>query len=184
MRPITQITGRLGNQMFQFAYLYSQAKDRGTDYYFQDEFYFEKYKDDIKRIFSTGILSEPLNAIAIHVRRTDMVNNNFDINLSETDYYKRAMELFPNEEFIVFSDDIEWCKAQPIFQKKCTFYHADEIADLNCMASCKGVITANSSYSWWAAYLNPNPNKKIVCPKYEYIDHIERRKRPKEWITI
>lgn len=181
MRPITDITGRLGNQMFQFAALYSMTKEFKTDYYCQDERWFAKYENAIRKLFGEGITYD--HRIAIHVRRTDMTTNNFDVNLSETNYYKEAMALFPNEHFVIFSDDIEWCKQQELF-KGCEFSKGKkDWEDLNLMAGCKGIIIANSSFSWWAAYLNPF-KPVIICPEFEYLDHIERRIRPPEWLRI
>lgn len=191
MIPITKLTGRLGNQMFQFAFLYAYARennlplsDDALGYYYQDEKHFEKYAEGIRQLFSKGISEDFNQLVGIHVRRTDMVTNNFDVNLSETDYYERAIEMFPGKAFIVFSDDINWCINKWGHDTRFTFSHGDEITDFNRMAGCEHIITANSSFSWWAAYLNPNPNKKIICPKFEYIDRIERRKRPESWIRI
>lgn len=182
MKPISDITGRLGNQMFQFAALYAITREFGVDYYCQDPRWFEKYEFDIRKLFGENIKYD--HRVSIHVRRTDMTTNNFDINLSETDYYKKAMALFEKEHFLVFSDDIEWCKQQELF-KGCEFSEGKvDWEDLNLMAGCKGNIIANSSFSWWAAYLNPFKNKVVICPEFEYLDHIERRIRPLEWKRV
>lgn len=184
------ISGRLGNQMFQFAYIYAQVR-RGLipNVYLQDKKFFEEYGSEIRKLYGDGIAS--LEMVSIHVRRKDYVDNDFYVDLFKNGYYKRAMELFPDEQFIVFSDDIEWCKKQEIF-KRCTFSYGDEIADMNLMASCKHNIIANSSYSWWAAYLNPNPNKKVVAPKDWYTlaapnddeEKIIYTKLPDSWIKV
>lgn len=179
MIPITKLSGRLGNQMFQYAYLHSQArKGEIPDVYVQSEEFFEEHKEEIKNLYSQGI--GHLDQVAIHVRRGDYVNNPFYVDLSENDYYERAMALFPNEDFLVFSDDIEWCKKQPIFED-CEFSEGDEITDLNRMASCKGIIMANSSFSWWAAYLS---KAKVIAPKEWYRDGVERTKLLNSWIRI
>jgi hypothetical protein len=182
MKKPRAIWGGLGNMMFQMAALYSMTSEFGTDWYCQDERWFIKYKDDIKKLYGSGIVYD--HRIGIHVRRTDMVDSNFDIDLSATDYYKRAMELFPKEHFIVFSDDIAWCKEQELF-KGCEFSEGkQDWEDLNLLAGCKAIIMANSSFSWWAAYLNPYNKKVIICPEFEYVDHVERRIRPKEWLRL
>ncbi len=169
--------------MFQYAYLYSQAKEGVIpDIYVQGENYFEKYKEDIKTLFSADIGYEPY--VSIHVRRGDYVNNPFYVDLMETNYYKKAMSLFPEDKFLVFSDDIEWCKEQAIF-KGCIFSERnDEVTDLNRMASCKHNIIANSSFSWWAAWLNPNTEKKVVAPREWFTDKEERISLPDTWIKI
>jgi len=167
MTNLDKYTGRMGNRMFQFAFFYSYARDAGIDHYFQDPAFFEGHEQEIKLIFSEG-LTQKIDMVAIHVRRGDYVNNPFYVDLMETDYYKRAMEEFPEAEFLVFSDDIKWCRQQEIF-KKCQFYHKDEIQDFNTMASCLGIIMANSSFSWWASYIAPWANKIIT---------------PREWFTM
>jgi hypothetical protein len=103
----------------------------------------------------------------------------------ETPYYIDAMAEFPRGDFLVFSDDIEWCKKQPIFDK-CEFSEGlNEIDDFNLMASCFGHIIANSSYSWWAAYIS-SYTQKVVAPSVEhwYSDHIERTICPNNWIRL
>jgi hypothetical protein len=190
MIDIRKYTGRMGNQMFQFAFMYSYAKDSGTDYYFQDPSNFAGHEQEIKLLFSEGI-KEKIDMVAIHVRRggnpinkdePNYSDNPFYVDLSSTDYYKRAMEEFPEADFLVFSDDIKWCRQQPIF-KKCQFFHKDEIQDFNTMASCAGLIIANSSYSWWAGYIAPWA-KKIIAPKEWYSDGVERTKCPDNFIRI
>lgn len=188
MRNITDITGRLGNQMFQWAYLYAQFRDNKIpDYYLQDAKYFEKYKDAIKEIYGQGIGS--INYVGIHVRRGDYVGGTYHTNLFEKGYYERAMNLFmPGIEsmnyprFMVFSDDIPWCKKQAIF-KDCIFAGGNEIDDMNLLASCKGIIMANSSFSWWASYLS---KARVVAPKEDtwFTDGVIRTKLLPEWEQI
>lgn len=180
-----KLFGRLGNSMFQYAMMYSYAKDHGLDYYFQDEWFFNEHKEAIRTLFSSDIPS-PTNAIAIHIRRGDYVGNAFYVDLFETDYYKDAMAKFKGEDFLVFSDDIEWCKDQEIFQG-CEFFHEDEVTDMNKMASCKAHIIANSSFSWWAAWLSPHyPDNKVIAPSVEnwYRDGVERTVCPSHWSRI
>lgn len=183
MIPMWKLSGRLGNTMFQYAYLHAQMRDKVIpDIYVQDPKYFEKYAGELKRLFGTKI--EPIAQVAIHVRRGDYVNNPFYVDLfSQTDYYEKAMAKFPDAEFLVFSDDIAFCKQQVIF-KDCEFSEGnDEIADMNLMAGCQGHIIANSSFSWWAAFIAPF-TKKVIAPMYWYTDGEERTKTPPEWEKI
>jgi len=189
------LTGRLGNRMFQIAYLYSQVK-AGTipDWYVQDVKYFEKYAEDIKQLFGEGI--GYLNQVGVHVRRgknpinpnePSYAQNPFYTHLCDTDYYEKAMAMFPNEEFLIFSDDPEWCQEKWKDMPKVQIMNrGDEIEDFNILASCKSQIIANSSWSYWAAYLNPNPSKKVIAPSVKnwYADGMERTVCPKEWIRI
>jgi hypothetical protein len=177
-----ELFGQLGNQMFQMAFLYSMFLDgKIPDFYLQDEQYFARHSSRIKALYRSGI--GRIEKVAIHVRRTDYVDNRFYVDLMKTDYYERAMKEFPNAQFLVFSDDINWCKQQPIF-KDCEFSEGlNRIDDLNRMASCIGHIIANSSYSWWGAYLSPNRGL-VIAPKAWYNDGEERTKLPAKWKRI
>lgn len=186
-----KLFGGLGNRLFQMAYLYSQLRD-GTipDIYLQDPKYFDDYQRDIKILYGQDIGFT--DKVAIHVRRGKnpsnpeepaYSDNPYYVNLCETGYYYNAMQLFPSKEFLVFSDDIEWCKTRDVF-KNCSFSEGNnEIDDLNAMASCNGHITANSSFSWWGAYLSPHGGK-VVAPKNWYADGERRTECPKEWTKI
>lgn len=99
--------------------------------------------------------------------------------LMNLDYFYRAMQMIENCIFLVFSDtdeDIEWCKKRikgdNIFFSK----GHDDLTDLMLMKYCDHNIISNSSYSWWGAWLNENPGKKIFAPKVwfgqEY-DHLD-----------
>lgn len=171
MIDIRVFSGRMGNQMFQYARLYTEMMDGLIpDVYVQDPVYFEKYEKEIKAMFGQGIT--PIDQVAIHVRRAgnpinpsepDYSENPFYVDLFETDYYEKAMAQFPGESFLVFSDDVKWCKQQYIF-RECDFSEGDELTDFNRMAGCKGIIMANSSFSWWAAYLS---TAKVIAPSYD-----------------
>lgn len=175
------ITGRLGNKMFQIAYLYSQVKEGNiSDWYVQDTKYFEKYKDEIKSIFSEGIGYLPY--VAIHLRRGDYVNNPFYVDLAKTGYYINATNLFPGRKFLVFSDDIEFAKTYFEGDKFAFDDSVDAVEAVNKMASCDGIIMANSSMSWWASYLSPNKGK-IIAPKLWFTNEKEMN-CPQEWLRL
>ena len=187
------IFGRLGNRMFQGAFLYAQARRNGTDFYFQDQKYFEGFEQEIKDLFSDGI--GYLDQVGIHVRRAaNPINpgepkyseNPFYVDLCSTDYYERAMAMFPGERFIIFSDDPEFCRGRFQGDNIQIMAKGDEIDDLNLLASCKGIVGANSSWSWWAAYLCQSPGAKIIFPlaKNWYADGLERTECPTEWTRI
>lgn len=195
-----KIFGRLSNRMFQMAAFYAWTKDNNIPFFVQDEKYFKKYEDDIRRLYGDGITY--IDKVSIHVRRAkNPINpsepayseNQFYVDLGHhlhedmsDNYYVRAVAMFPSEKFLVFSDDIEWCKQSPIF-RGCEFSEGkSEIEDLNAMASCKSNIIANSSFSWWAAWLNPNPDKKIIAPA-KWFSNPEDEKLigiPDSWIRI
>lgn len=197
MRRLRDYFGGFGNSLFQYAYIYSQWREGIIpDIYVQDFKYFEKHKEEIRSLFRQGI-PDRKDMIALHIRRGDYVNNSFYVDLVKTDYYDRAIAMFPGEKFLVFcadrqpiSDDVsdrEWVKeyldAKGI---EWEFWDGeDEIADMNAMASCKGHIQANSTFSTWAAFINPYA-EKIVAPIAYYTDGVERTVRPKDegWIYI
>ena len=175
-----KLSGRLGNKMFQLAYLFSQEK-KGLikDIYVQDPALFEDVIPYLKAQYGVGVV--PNEYVAIHVRRGDYVNNSYYTDLSKTDYYERAMKEFPDARFKVFSDDIISMETVPIF-KDCEFSYGNELEDFNFMAGAKGIIMANSSFSWWAAFLNKG---KVIAPLKWYSDgNQERTKLMPEWKRI
>jgi hypothetical protein len=137
--------------------------------YFQSWKYFMNDQGFIHSVFNFGD-REPLDFVSIHVRRGDYLNySHVHTNLSRTDYYEKAINLFSKKtEFIVFTDDVQWCEEK--------FYNREDGArfivtrggsdfdNMKLMSSCKGHIIANSSFSWWAAYLSFYYNNKVVYP--------------------
>ncbi len=110
MKPIHEYYGRLGNQMFQMAYIMAQQQSGAIpDVYLQDPKYFESAATLIKKEFGCGIRYQPY--VSVHVRRGDYLQDKAFVNLSETDYYDRAMAMFPSADFLIFSDDPSWCEA-------------------------------------------------------------------------
>jgi hypothetical protein len=103
---------------------------------------------------------------SIHVRRGDYLHPNCHGHhpiLPIDTYYNKAIEMFPDEKFIIFSDDIEWCK-QNFNIADAIFVSEKDYVELYMMSLCKNNIIANSTFSWWGAYLNENPDKKVGAP--------------------
>lgn len=188
-----KIFGGLGNCMFQGAYILSQMhKGEIPDIYLQDEKYFFPIRYEIKALYGQGII--PSDYISLHIRRGDYVNNRFYVDLTETDYYDKAIAKFPNEKFLVFcadrqegSDDkkdqewvMKWLK-EKYGDRFILNQGENEIEDLNRMAGCRGHIGANSSFSYWGCYLGEG---KKVMPKEWFTDGVERTKLLDEWIVI
>lgn len=177
-----KIFGRFGNSLFQYAYIYAQSRRTGQDIYLQDPKYFEGYEDEIRSMLQQT--TSTLDMVAIHVRRGDYVNNPFYVDLTSTPYYYNAMKMFPvGTKFLVFSDDIEWCKAYFVGDEFEFHERGTEVEDVTLMADCKAIIIANSSFSWWGAFLG-DKNKKVIAPKAWYTDLEERTKCPSTWIRI
>jgi glycosyltransferase involved in cell wall biosynthesis len=142
--------------------------------YFQSEKYFNNNREKIISLLNAPALKEQAtqkygdysNHISIHVRRGDYLElSDFHHNLS-IDYYKNAIDKFDkNSKYLVFSNDIEWCKDNFDFIENVEFSTCEEDwEDIVLMSNCQHNIIANSSFSWWGAWLNENPNKKVICP--------------------
>lgn len=128
--------------------------------------------------------------VSIHFRRTDYLQC-ASLNLTQK-YYEEALSCLSNKisnfKLIVFSDDIEWCKKTIKGKNVIYSENFSNYEDMCIMSLCDHNIIANSSFSWWGAYLNQNLNKIIICPN-EYVsdkkvNFINGNYFPKEWISI
>ncbi len=191
---LDKIFGRMGNRMFQMAYIVAQAK-RGEipDWFAQDYTLWEEYSDEIKRLYSEGVGMLPYTAIHLRVASNPInpdepkyMDNPFYTSMVKTGYYIKALEHFPGGKFIVFSDDIEFAKTYFVGDRFAFDESINDIEAFNKMASCQSLIIANSSYSWWAAYISNNEGKKVVAPIETswFADKVPRVKLPPEWIRI
>jgi hypothetical protein len=154
----------------------------------------QNHLDTAKQIFDS-IKVEGKEMVAIHVRRGDYLLPQHDHFCKlDTDYYSEALQYYISNiekyHFVVFSNDIEWCKENLIEGEMVTFIEpGSDYVDLILMSLCDHVIAANSSYSWWASFKNTNPNKRITCPvnylkSYGPWSHINNNYYPSEWISI
>lgn len=192
------IFGRLGNSLFQYSYIYAQMK-RGEipDIFVQDPKYFDEYREELQQLFGEGIGYLPY--VALHIRRgKNPLNpnepayhkNEFYVDLMKTRYYAEAIDRFPRRRFLIFSDDMGFAKEN--FKGEIFAYDESEndIESFNKFASCDSHIIANSSWSWWGAYLSPKHggvDKKVVAPNHDkwYSDGSETRTVcPKDWIRL
>lgn len=152
--------------------------DTAIEGYFQSYKYFEDCEDLILKEFTfkdeilNSCKSEMLkytNSVAVHIRRGDQVAHPGMWNVT-LEYIQAALERFNDDEytFLIFSDDIEWCKQ--VFPEGVVFMEGrNQYEDLCSMSLCEHNIISNSSYSWWAAYLNKNKNKKVIVPSNWFI---------------
>lgn len=193
MKDPRLIFGRLGNSLFQYAYIYAQMKKGETpDIFVQDPKYFEQYADEIKKMFGEDIGYLPYVSVHLRVGKNPLnpgepkySENPFYVDLAKTGYYIDATNLFPNRKFLIFSDDNEFAKRYFEGDKFAFDESENEIEALNKMASCSDHIIANSSFSWWGAFLSPNIGK-TVAPTVDkwYADGVERTSCPKDWIRV
>lgn len=157
--------------------------------YFQSEKYFFEYKDLIKEYLTPKLkVKEEDGLCGIHVRRGDYLKLKDCYAQLDMSYYSGAMKKSGCNKFIIFSDDIDWCK-QNFKGKQFEFSenkkpHEDLAIMIN---QCCGLVMANSSFSWWGAYLNKNTNKKIIAPCKWFgskLPHDIKDLLPYSWIKI
>ena len=143
--------------------------------FFQTEKYFKHIEKQIRKDFTfkdeiknecDDLIKQFTNPIALHIRRGDFVWNDKNHPPLSLDYYKSALELFDSDrEVIIFSDDTEWCKEQELFadDRFAVAEGGDQFYDLCLMSMCDDFIIANSTFSWWGAWLANRG--KVVAPK-------------------
>ena len=151
------------------------------DGYWQNELYFTDIRELLlPELTSSSSISDlgcaylesikNSNSVSLHVRRGNYLNTK-NINVLDIDYYMKAADYIrKNVEkptFYVFSDDLEWCKNSLGFLDDCIYVDRTQtdVDDLKLMSFCRHNIIANSSFSWWGAWLNQNPKKTVIAPK-------------------
>jgi hypothetical protein len=165
---------------------------RDTDFsgYFQSYKYFTNIEQIIKEEFRCGSLVEREvddklknlgNVVSVHVRRTDYLTFSNVHPSHDKIYYDKGMNYFRkmgNFKFMICSDDIGWCKRN-IIGDDVVYSDGNKFVDLAILYKCQHNIIANSSYSWWGAYLNQNKDKIIIYPKNWFgVDG------PKDWSDL
>lgn len=157
------------------------------DGFFQSEIYFSEIAGLVKKAispplgFSTTVRE---GSVSMHVRRTDYLKSNGFHPVQDVSYYEKAISSIGEySDLYVFSDDPEWCEKTLRFDRMTVVDGNDEVEDLWTMSSCRDNIIANSSFSWWGAWINPNPNKKVVYPK-KWFGFSDSEIAPIDWIGI
>lgn len=165
--------------------------------YWQNYRYFDEYYQELCMEFQPkeGILSDICkelieqcqneNSIAIHIRRGDYE----DAWLLNENYYATAIDIINKEvekpHFYFFCEDIDYIRQQYSNLKNSVFVTSDyqftDIEEFFVLSACKHQIIANSTYSWWAAYLNQNPHKIVIAPEYK---HWTKEYYPPKWNVI
>jgi hypothetical protein len=172
----------------------------------QSEKYFSEVGSEVRAAFAfrqppageaVGV-AQQINdsaSVSIHVRRGDFAAfKNVAQMMGETNlsYYQKAIDLIASRvkapHFFVFSDDINWCKQNLKLAHPATFVTPSAAAatDLQLMSLCKHQITANSTFSWWGAWLNASPEKIVITPARWYADGrgVEVDLLPSSWIKL
>lgn len=143
------------------------------DGFFQTEKYFKHHRDKILYAFSFSDKVKELGNkylhlynseyCALHVRRGDY-HTAKEMRIIDKSYYEKAVSVFPvGIKFVLFSDDITWCKANLTFLKNVTYIEErNDILEMYMMSQFENIIIANSTFSWWGAWLGKN--KKVAMP--------------------
>jgi len=176
--------------------------------YWQSEKYFLNYRGALLKEFRLGnslhreskSYEEKINqseSVSLHIRRGDYVSNAHTHSVHGTctlEYYKNAVSYVTsnaeNVHFFIFSDDLTWAQENLGFIDNITFVELKENTpdheEMYLMSQCKHNIIANSSFSWWGAWLNQNQNKMVIAPSMWFNDTTINTKDliPKEWIQL
>lgn len=202
-RPVPRV---MEERHFHFDSLVLQATDETyLDGYWQSEKYFADVADLLRDEFTLRAPPSPetirlaaeiadATAVSIHVRRGDYIQETVTKEVHGVcgiDYFTAAVEAIraqvASPHFFIFSDDPEWAQENLHFEPRMTFIaRGGDDCDhehLWLMSRCAHQIIANSSFSWWAAWLNPNPGKTIVAPRrwFASAPHDTRDLFPAAW---
>lgn len=162
-------------------------KHLGLRGWWQSEKYFQSVADIIRSEFSfKGTFRSPhatsliemvnnLDSVCVHIRRTDYLRAEDDKGWLGLDYYRRALEIVrfrvSHPHLFIFSDDIAWCKENIDFPFPTTYVDSGNLPeshaadDMSLMTQCRYFVIANSTYSWWAAWLSSYPHKFVIAPR-------------------
>ncbi len=180
--------------------------------YWQCEHYFKDLRTALLAEFTVTIppshynaqilesIANTTNAVSLHVRRGNFVSVdrvNAVHGTASLNYYQKAVEYIVEQcnttpTFYVFSDDVAWAKQNIVLNYTTVFIDANDAKtdyeDLRLMSACNHNILANSTFSWWGAWLNTNPSKIVVAPKQWFAD-VEKNKEavhiiPSDWISL
>lgn len=168
--------------------------------YFQTEKYFKNIEEEIRQDFTfkkqilipcKHMMSTVDTPIALHIRRGDFLINSANHHNLDFDYYESCLDKFDQKRnVIIFSDDTQWCKEQKIFSDD-RFLVAednDNYTDLCLMSLCSDFIIANSTFSWWGAWISKSLDKTVYAPKKWFgvnNKHLNTSDLiPNEWIVI
>ncbi len=188
--------------------LFKLSENTYIEGFFQSEKYFKDIENELRADFKFKDLPEgqnlqiieqinSCNSVSLHIRRGDYVQKKRYQNLyaaCSLDYYKRGVERIaencPNPTLFIFSDDIEWVKENLKLPYECVFvshnFGAKSFEDMRLMSLCKHNVIANSSFSWWGAWLNANSDKVVIAPqKWFNDDGINQTDViPQSWIKL
>ncbi len=177
------------------------GEEIGLDGFFQSEKYFKNNEKEIRFLFRpTDEIVETIKerysdlltyrTTSIHVRRGDYLNHPNHHPVQTLDYYRQALSLTKDvtDKYVIFSDDVAWCKSVFIGDEFIFIENEKDYIELYLMSMCNNNIIANSSFSWWGAWLNNHQDKIVVGPinwfGIAYRTWNTNDVLPNEWIKI
>jgi len=168
--------------------------------YFQSEKYFKHIEDTIRDEFTFKReyleICEPhrphmKKSIALHIRRGDFLINSINHHNLSMKYYKNALKEFSeDQDVMIFSDDPTWCKEQELFvsDRFSVCDSGNSYVDLCLMSMCSDFIIANSTFSWWGAWLSRSKDKMVVYPSKWFgpnnADKLTKDLFPEDWRMV
>ena len=193
---------------FYFDVQLNKVNDFYLDGYWQSDMYFQSASDEIRSDFkfksllngnNVNIIKKIKisNSVGVHIRRGDYITNPHAFNeygrICDKAYYLKAIESIKlqvdSPHFFVFSNDIDWVKENIDFSSEVDFIDwnlgEESYIDMELMSLCKHNIIANSSFSWWGAWLNKNENKIVLAPsRWKVGNDINKKRIPYKWQTV
>ncbi|HZY37884.1 MAG TPA: alpha-1,2-fucosyltransferase [Mucilaginibacter sp.] len=195
-------TTKVGNEDAPAVALQELKNNRFYIGYFQSVSYFVDFSEDIRNLFQVRPnfagafknvwqeMQKDKKKAVVHIRRGDYVDLNMSLPAS---YYRAAIAALGTEgiQYIFISDDPDFVRKEFEYVENAYISTHSEIIDLQLLAHADFCILSNSSFSWWGAWLNNNPQKKIFAPKY-WVGFKEKREFPVgigdtldiNWITV
>lgn len=200
-------------QLFEHAHGAFQPhllQDKSPLYYYgiwQDHHYFDTYRDVIRKEFTWHESFDEHNTkmydyfayrptVSLHIRRGDYLKEWRYQNICELGYYRQAIDYVRshfscNANFAIFSNDMEWCKENIVPLLEGQEYilvdwnqGADSHKDMRLMQACQCNVIANSSFSWWAAYLNIHHRPLVIAPKRWTNADVWYKRQLDNWVLI
>ena len=179
--------------------------------FFQSPLYFSGYEEPLRQKFRlkepfsphsvemAAAITSQANSVAVHIRRGDYLIPFVTeiLGVMSLDYYRRAVDLITalhgkDVTFYLFSDDPDWVEKNLDFCPQRVIMRGNEERgqeDMHLMALCDHHIIANSTFSWWGAWLALNPDKTVIGPRHWFTPHTQREKNvtdlyPAKWTLI
>ena len=183
------------NRIVCVGYWQSEEYFKPAEAAVRQQFVFRQSGSDFTQRLDERILATR-NSVFVHIRRGDYVSNakaSQHHGVCGIDYYKQAIayvrERVDRPEFYIFSDDLAWVRPElgPLLSPT-TYVSGNQGSnswqDMLLMSHCRHGILANSSFSWWGAWLNPEPDRIVVAPRQWFADQSANDLLPDRWVSL